>query len=62
VVVIVMNFILKITEEKEHPNPAYKPALQSSSQQPEEQPVSHETIRQPEPEYEATVSNGTILF
>jgi len=63
-VVIVMNIVLNISEQKQPAAPMYEPPARESIQQQEAQPVTPREPQpeEPEPEYEATVSNGTILF
>lgn len=57
-----MNIALKIFEEKAPAEPVYKPPVREPIQQPEAQPVISETSPPAQPEYEAAVGNGTILF
>ena len=61
-VVIVMNIVLNISEQTQPAAPKYQPPAREPIQQQEAQPVTTQEPPPAQPEYEATVSNGTILF
>jgi hypothetical protein len=62
VVIIVMNFILIRFEQRAEAPRVDKGPAPVNVQQPQAQPPPPEEDTAARPEYEATVSNGTILF
>ncbi len=57
-----MNIVLNISEQTQPAAPKYQPPAREPIQQQEAQPVTTQEPPPAQPEYEATVSNGTILF
>lgn len=61
-VVIVMNIVLNISEKTQPAAPKYEPPERERIQNQGAQPVIPQEPHPAQPEYEAAVSNGTILF